>query len=256
MVSVSANNRYTMRLAHWLTVFCFNSQSPEGGCRDWVETLVILQGFNSQPLEGGCGRIMQTGISACRFQLTAARRRLPVARLLAALFFLFQLTAARRRLPMPLPPDLSPELVSTHSRPKAAAESSMVLKSSEKFQLTAARRRLHPAFAVALFLSTFQLTAARRRLQEHIRAVVAHREVSTHSRPKAAAGHHAHVRPRHRVSTHSRPKAAAGYMAFILAEAEFQLTAARRRLPECYHAVYALLSVSTHSRPKAAAFIK
>ena len=121
MVSVSANNRYTMRLAHWLTVFCFNSQSPEGGCRDWVETLVILQGFNSQPLEGGCGRIMQTGISACRFQLTAARRRLPVARLLAALFFLFQLTAARRRLPMPLPPDLSPELVSTHSRPKATA---------------------------------------------------------------------------------------------------------------------------------------
>ena len=77
----------------------------------------------------------------------------------------FQLTAARRRLRGVDASGLAEQLVSTHSRPKAAAESSMVLKSSEKFQLTAARRRLHPAFAVALFLSTFQLTAARRRLR-------------------------------------------------------------------------------------------
>ena len=55
------------------------------------------------------------------FQLTVARRRLPGLGGNPCYSARFQLTAARRRLPMPLPPDLSPELVSTHSRPKATA---------------------------------------------------------------------------------------------------------------------------------------
>ena len=55
--------------------------------------------------------------------------------------------------------------------------------------------------------------------------------VSTHSRPKAAAGIRFFVRVENEVSTHSRPKAAAKYAQ----------DAARE------------LKVSTHSRPKAAA---
>ena len=56
------------------------------------------------------------------------------------------------------------------------------------------------------------------------------KKVSTHSRPKAAAGSGLEFAPFVVVSTHSRPKAAA--RAVFLGEIvlRFQLTAARRRL--------------------------
>ena len=79
-------------------------------------------------------------------------------------------------------------LVSTHSRPKAAAFAWRKVQGSDpRFQHTAARRRL-------LFFS--------------IKTKGAHL-VSTHSRPKAAASPFTGFHPYMVVSTHSRPKAAA-----------------------------------------------
>ena len=100
--------------------------------------------------------------------------------------------------------------------------------------------------------------------------------ISTHSRPKAAAGSFPDPLTSLKVSTHSRPKAAAivdslptaylscfntqppeGGCANCFFEREpvntFQHTAARRRLPVALSDVYGKLKVSTHSRPKAAA---
>ena len=56
-------------------------------------------GFNTQPPEGGCSLILNDGDEIVMFQHTAARRRLP-----------------------PILSDIVPIIkVSTHSRPKAAA---------------------------------------------------------------------------------------------------------------------------------------
>ncbi|WP_410000209.1 hypothetical protein [Neisseria sicca] len=100
---------------------------------------------------------------------------------------MFQHTAARRRL-VPHPDTIRLDyIVSTHSRPKAAGISVLLMMLIFcKFQHTAARRRL------GLLLSDlgqgfrFQHTAARRRLDfRHIR-FCNNKSVSTHSRPKAA----------------------------------------------------------------------
>ena len=56
-----------------------------------------------------------------------------------------------------------------------------------------------------------------------------------------------------RVSTHSRPKAAAQFEQACALAVQFQLTAARRRLPSLPISNGRPLAVSTHSRPKAAA---
>ena len=77
--------------------------------------------------------------------------------------------------------------VSTHSRPKAAGTNEFYLEIYEKFQHTAARRRL----ASSLF-----------KIMDTTR-------VSTHSRPKAAGCRKSSRDLLHSmVSTHSRPKAA------------------------------------------------
>ena len=78
--------------------------------------------------------------------------------------------------------------VSTHSRPKAAGAAIPTPPAPEKFQHTAARRRLglHPQFAHLLYW--FQHTAARRRLERPENNKRGHDDVSTHSRPKAAGG--------------------------------------------------------------------
>ena len=123
-------------------------------------------------------------------------------------------------------------LVSTHSRPKAAAFAWRKVQGSDpRFQHTAARRRLltvvSPSTATMGFntqppeggcfcnvqypvsKTLFQHTAARRRLLFFsIKTKGAHL-VSTHSRPKAAASPFTGFHPYMVVSTHSRPKAAA-----------------------------------------------
>ena len=212
-------------------------------------------GFNSQPLEGGCillsffgGSHLAvsthsrskaaafffrfSGAAIWRFQLTAARRRLPAGERCPDIRLRrfnsqpleggcgtfpapstagrrFQLTAARRRLHMM---SGTPLIISCfNSQPLEGGCQSRDYQPLMKqmFQLTAARRRLQHLVAVVSDVRGFQLTAARRRLPAFMARPVPHFVVSTHSRSKAAA--HARTRwpPGTAVSTHSRSKAAA-----------------------------------------------
>ena len=79
-------------------------------------------GFNTQPPEGGWGAVNELTVCQTKFQHTAARRRL-VQRRFAA---------------------IKNSTVSTHSRPKAAGTSGILLIAGWLFQHTAARRRLAP----------------------------------------------------------------------------------------------------------------
>ena len=101
-------------------------------------------------------------------------------------------------------------IVSTHSRPKAAASQTFKNVATQWFQHTAARRRLPLSMVCSLekesfntqppeggcllrnhpkvFAIMFQHTAARRRLPlGAVFNIVLNAVVSTHSRPKAAA---------------------------------------------------------------------
>ena len=142
------------------------------------------------------------------FQHTAARRRLHEHLFLSGAGKWFQHTAARRRLPLFWKSSAYSPLVSTHSRPKAAASNFSTIFSGMKFQHTAARRRLPQFLPCAQHGFVFQHTAARRRLLHLGQASHNVKEVSTHSRPKAAAWN------------------TAGESTLI----QFQHTAARRRL--------------------------
>ena len=165
--------------------------------------------FNSQPPEGGCGSTMPLPSTCSRFQLTAARRRLHKSITTLSTTAMFQLTAARRRLRVSCVCDESEVLVSTHSRPKAAAPVTHLDYEQAEFQLTAARRRLLPFPDARLAHRRFQLTAARRRLL--IRVYMKDDHGCFNSQPPEGGCHviglayHYHLR----VSTHSRPKAAA-----------------------------------------------
>ena len=87
---------------------------------------------------------------------------------------MFQHTAARRRLDAPAISNRIGNIVSTHSRPKAAGFSSSINSTlGEEFQHTAARRRLdNTSFQTCTTLY-----------------------VSTHSRPKAAGSGQLHHNP-------------------------------------------------------------
>ena len=125
---------------------------------------------------------------------------------------------------------LLPPYVSTHSRPKAAEQGSGRRSSVQKFQHTAARRRLIPQYVNARLYRKFQHTAARRRLMSVWDSAAIAGIVSTHSRPKAAEKCCSWRINNSIVSTHSRPKAADKYPT----------------------AQMGTRAVSTHSRPKAA----
>ena len=148
---------------------------------------------------------------------------------------MFQHTAARRRLRYHPHKRFVFPRVSTHSRPKAAAgfyglvccngisfntqppEGGCLCheKKNKKilaFQHTAARRRLLMRSTVYADKQKFQHTAARRRLLARDKSGKLAEDVSTHSRPKAAARYLEILRPNSGVSTHSRPKAAAPYI--------------------------------------------
>ena len=84
--------------------------------------------FNTQPPEGGCGfRITNITDVTPMFQHTAARRRLHGINGAYTNGALFQHTAARRRLRFANRLSISSAIVSTHSRPKAAALRATVL---------------------------------------------------------------------------------------------------------------------------------
>ena len=145
---------------------CFSPQPPEGGCMSVPLMMQMLFGFqltaaqrrlprtnphlfrllrfNSQPPKGGCPAHHSDPSNQDKFQLTAAQRRL-------------------HKLAGIQPLD---DVVSTHSRPKAAArQSGKPPTLSARFQLTAAQRRL-PVTGTRLVaaMQKFQLTAAQRRL--------------------------------------------------------------------------------------------
>ena len=165
---------------------CFNSQPPEGGWQSLKIIMPMIIGFNSQPPEGGWIAKSVFCWQSSLFQLTAARRRLVVYKCRITDTTAFQLTAARRRLEFVDKSRPLPDVVSTHSRPKAAGLRHHVLckignvstHSRPKaagyeikaglprvgFQLTAARRRLVTISRWRWASITFQLTAARRRL--------------------------------------------------------------------------------------------
>ena len=126
----------------------------------------------------------------------------------------------------------SPDFVSTHSRPKAAAlgywqDCFSVACFNTQPPEGGCQKPLRPFHLTKLF----QHTAARRRLLPTILPQWQGKSVSTHSRPKAAACNNCILRIKTKVSTHSRPKAAA-----------------RLSFPATPSSI-----VSTHSRPKAAA---
>ena len=121
------------------------------------------------------------------------------------------------------------------------------------FQHTAARRRLQDAKFDDKNDDVFQHTAARRRLLLLQHKVATGSDVSTHSRPKAAAFCTEGVVLQVKVSTHSRPKAAA-YAPQLAKRQQFGFNT---QPPEggCRYIcmIWGMYQVSTHSRPKAAA---
>jgi len=123
-------------------------------------------------------------------------------------------------------------VVSTHSRPKAAATSTLW---TLKFYNVSTHSR--PKAAARLRIFAVQPWC-----------------VSTHSRPKAAARHACDRHPAFAVSTHSRPKAAAWGRCKRIGRA----TGFNSQPPEggCgkFDGVEVIREVSTHSRPKAAAY--
>ena len=125
---------------------CFNTQPPEGGWSLFKPMPCVSLGFNTQPPEGGWVRVAMAnflipfevsthsrpkaaGVAAAKnqvakwFQHTAARRRLGRPDRRTESGSEFQHTAARRRLVIHDEYEGSIELVSTHSRPKAAGAS-------------------------------------------------------------------------------------------------------------------------------------
>ena len=169
----------------------------------------IRHGFNTQPPEGGWGA-ESNGFRGCSSFNTQPPEGgwEEIAQYLTGELVS---THSRPKAAGPLrAAPLHPSPVSTHSRPKAAGRPLLRwLSETNLFQHTAARRRL--AFKC-----------------RHRRTVPS---VSTHSRPKAAGKDLKEFKAFVKVSTHSRPKAAgSASRKQALSCALFQHTAARRRL--------------------------
>ena len=195
----------------------FNTQPPEGG---WIPSSFdasIPFCFNTQPPEGGWLNKFSTPAASYGFQHTAARRRLVGLDMLFPNSTQFQHTAARRRLEAWLNVNCGTNLVSTHSRPKAAGvmianahttwqcfntqppEGGWV-KNGLPFNPYKVSTHSRPKAAGSTPISDydvirFQHTAARRRLAICEKFQEKGSTVSTHSRPKAAG--HLLVYPSH-----------------------------------------------------------
>ena len=103
-------------------------------------------------------------------------------------FSMFQHTATRRRLPKDGIFTATFEVVSTHSRPKAAANvKSITIRKWPGFNTQPPEGGCLFSTLGRSFAKQFQHTAARRRLPLLSSPPSIHSIVSTHSRPKAAA---------------------------------------------------------------------
>ena len=144
------------------------------------------------------------------FQHTATRRRLPKVCFIRIFAISFQHTAARRRLRGKANKHLGKAMVSTHSRPKAAA--SITLPDGNAFKVsTHSRPKAAARFLItsAMGLRGFNTQPPEGGCWRILDFLVFRVGVSTHSRPKAAASHVFISSEFPCVSTHSRPKAAA-----------------------------------------------
>ena len=139
----------------------------------------------------------------------------------------FQHTAARRQL-QSIQGAGGVFLVSTHSRPKAAAHRATRRRLNRRVSTHSRPKAAVPVCASATLRAAFQHTAARRRLSNQLPNQKQRPCLNTQP-PEGGCHHHQH-------SHHHQP---------------FQHTAARRRLP-LSGAYFTLTRVSTHSRPKAA----
>ena len=121
------------------------------------------------------------------------------------------------------------------------------------FQHTAARRRLGASKENIKSPKLFQHTAARRRLADFYGRRTAYRDVSTHSRPKAAGLSDAPPAQSHAAFQHTAARRRlARTISCAALNGLFQHTAARRRLGICLRLGKEWTPVSTHSRLKAA----
>ena len=190
---------------------------------------------------------------------------------------MFQHTAARRRLGQSGNGDHFTKLVSTHSRPKAAGLASALSAIRwASFNTQPPEGGWGFRYGDLYSLIEFQHTAARRRLGSRWQTRSGSRQVSTHSRPKAAGACtlspkcgcvvFQHTAARRRlavsdvgiaasafVSTHSRPKAAGSPLPLWRLSATIVSTHSRPKAAGCANALARQNRVvSTHSRPKAA----
>ena len=99
----------------------FNTQPPEGGCRKSLQEPAKRGGFNTQPPEGGCTATPPAAFMPLQFQHTAARRRLLSALNWRERYFLVSTHSRPKAAAHNYFPELITSPVSTHSRPKAAA---------------------------------------------------------------------------------------------------------------------------------------
>ena len=166
-------------------------------------------GFNTQPPEGGWQMTWNSRVRICRFQHTAARRRLDNALKTALSFYDVSTHSRPKAAGYSMRQYYKKDLVSTHSRPKAAGTANNA-----------------PLMPIAGF-NTQPPEGGWPRLRGGGGAG----GVSTHSRPKAAGSCFTPFSVMTGVSTHSRPKAAgpAGQVLHCKGS-RFQHTAARRRL--------------------------
>ena len=125
-------------------------------------------------------------------------------------------------------------LVSTHSRPKAAGRFAGFCLCAKQFQHTAARRRLGLLSGFSASVGTFQHTAARRRLGRRLLTNSPKTCFNTQP-PEGGWVYWTRRAICVIVSTHSRPKAAGSFNAASSAPIKFQHTAARRRLGNIRH---------------------
>ena len=253
----------------------FNTQPPEGGWQGFDVARLHQRGFNTQPPEGGWGcqcckatmRVVSThsrpkaaGIGRGnadrlprRFNTQPPEGGWPSWVVVVRTQKVFQHTAARRRLGLNLKPIWFSEIVSTHSRPKAAGRSKRM---GLRFLTVSTHSRPKAAgcfFCGSCDSSKVSTHSRPKAAGMGARAVLSSRNVSTHSRPKAAGQTKGSNSSFFSVSTHSRPKAAGSV--FIVNSgipSMFQHTAARRRLVFNFGIRHIFTRVSTHSRPKAA----
>ena len=163
----------------------FNTQPPEGGWSGVLCMKKVIWSFNTQPPEGGWAvlkAVLEMDVVSTHSRPKAAgfwsfragrtRRVSTHSRPKAAGGYKL-LTGLGQKVSTHSRPKAAGQAenqakplteVSTHSRPKAAGAAIPTPPAPEKFQHTAARRRLglHPQFAHLLYW--FQHTAARRRL--------------------------------------------------------------------------------------------